>query len=90
MASFKGDPGYRVYYDDPPPRGDSDSEVSLDEPAQYSRSPFTVWWDANYDVIEELYRAFLEGGVKVFGSAFYQSGGLHQFAYFIYAHTHIF
>ena len=94
MASFKGDGRYRSHYDDRRVQtADSDSdEAALDDVAGFSlgrRDPERVWVEENYDVLEELYRAFRESGSRVFGAAFFQCGGFHHFTHLIYTHTHL-
>ena len=45
------------------------------------------WLETNFEVLQELYRAFLESGRGVFTDAFYQRGGFHTFAMHIYEFT---
>lgn len=86
MAAFKGDHNFRVYHDDalpPPEQSSSEDEETLPS------DPLTKWTMQNYDVIEEVYRMFRANGTQVFGAAFYQHGGFHNFAAFMYQYTHV-
>ena len=96
MASFKGDGRYRSRYDDAAPHYESSSDdgIDLDETTGWShtvtrRDPEETWVDQHYDVLQELYKSFREGGEKVFGTGFFQGGGFHHFNHFIYLHTHL-
>ena len=46
-----------------------------------------VWMHNNYEVLRELYWAFCETGKLAFGRTFFQLGGFHNFAEFVYTNT---
>lgn len=45
------------------------------------------WLDEHYDVLQQMYAMFLEVGRVVFGNAFMQFGGFHDFVKFVYEYT---
>ena len=61
------------------------SESPEDE--KFVGSPMQRWVSEHYDVLQELYWAFCETGKLAFGGAFFQRGGFHSFAEFVYNNT---
>tara|TARA_B100001250_G_scaffold268515_1_gene231664 strand:- start:619 stop:927 length:309 start_codon:yes stop_codon:yes gene_type:complete len=76
FSSDSGDPDYR--------------EESADEADELPKSMArdrAEWVVDNQEAIEELYRITKEAGVRLFGEAFLQCGGVTAFAHFVYKHT---
>ena len=45
------------------------------------------WFTTHHEVLAEIYKIFRDSGELTFGSWFFQNGGLHDFAHFVYAHS---
>ena len=82
MASFKGDVGYTVRFDDPDDDRDDAESWLLDSYEQIGNER-RRWLDENYDALDDLHHIFLETGRTLFGNEFY-CGGFHSFVEFIF------
>ena len=90
MSSFKGDQGFRVYYDDLRQNVSSDDDSDETQELRAWRDPYRQrreWVEHNYDECQELYKQFRECGAKLFGDAFYQLGDFGSFIVFVYENT---
>ena len=68
----------------------SDFESSDDECQDLSFRAQHVeveWFTTHHEVLAEIYKIFRDSGELTFGSWFFQNGGLHDFAHFVYAHS---
>ena len=74
------------FSDDPDYREDSADEEDDELPPSMARDR-AQWVVDNQDAVEELYRAFKEAGVTLFGGAFFQCGNITPFAHFVYKYT---
>jgi len=75
-VSSECDPDYR--------ESSADEDDELPESMARDRAQ---WVCDNQEAIEELYHIMKESGVKLFGEAFLQCGGVTAFAHFVYKHT---
>ena len=87
MANWKADDRYLPNSDDDPDyREDSDDSDESDIPRTLGRMR-GQWVVDNQDVLAELYKIFLDGGRKVFGNAFFQTGNINNFANLCFKYT---
>ena len=72
---------------------DSDPDYREDSAESDDDLPMTMgqdraeWVRVNADAIAELYQAYRNVGLQLFGPAFFQCGDLTSFAHFTYKHT---
>lgn len=85
---MKGDSYYAPRYDDDPDyREESDDESDeSDVPASMQRDR-AQWVMNNHDELVEVYDVFRKAGAKIFGRAFFQTGGIDKFAKFCYKYS---
>lgn len=62
----------------------ADEDDELPESMARDRAQWVV---DNQDALEELYAAYKDVGVQLFGRAFFQCGTITPFAHFVYKHT---
>lgn len=73
--------------DDPDYREDSDDSEESDIPRTMGRMR-AQWIVDHYDVLADMYRAFMDNGRKTFGECFFQQGSINNFANLCFKYTH--